>query len=312
MRAPLRSSKRAVCPRSCDVLVCLIVSLLLALPGFVRGDSSELDAIAGQIADAIQHASKVSSGKPFVLVDGFDGTSGKETELSGELTNDLAQALRLSAKNFQVMSADEPAAFFQGHSKDWCPVNDQQTSFVVDGTSTETGGQIDLHLLVRQTINKRDGEQRTIFDQNVSLPLSSERQDLATRKFGASAGDTTKPIGWERAGFRAPEDLADVLDFDLGNAKKNIGYKMPQRLSGRYAPFTDAAVSAGMSGTVKLKVLIDANGDPARIDVLSGLPCGLTKAAIDAFSQWKLAPAKDPTGKPIAAWVLAEQNFSLH
>jgi len=309
----LRGSKPAVGPRVCGVLLCLRVSLCLALPSFLCANSSDFDAVAGQMAEAIRHASKGSSGKPFVLVDGFGEVSGKETELSSELTNDLAQALRLGARNFQVMSADEPTGFLQSPSKDWCPADNQQASFFVDGTLAAADGRIDLNLLVKETINERDGGQRTIFDQHVRLPLSSERQVLATKTFGASAGDrSTKPIGWQRSGSRVPEDLADIVNFDLrATDPKNNRYTMPQCLSCRYAPFTPSALSGGMVGTVKLKTLVDANGDPQRIVVLSGLPCGLTKAAIDAVSHWKLAPAKNASGESIAAWVVTEQRFSL-
>jgi outer membrane biosynthesis protein TonB len=45
---------------------------------------------------------------------------------------------------------------------------------------------------------------------------------------------------------------------------------------------------------------------------LTGLPCGLTAAAIEAVKKWKLAPAKGPDGKPAAVRQMIEVRFNLY
>ncbi len=77
------------------------------------------------------------------------------------------------------------------------------------------------------------------------------------------------------------------------------------------ADYTDAAQVVKIQGTVKMDVLFDAEGRPAEIAIVDGLPCGLNKAAVDAVVQWKVTPAKDPSGKPAAIWTTIQVTFQL-
>jgi TonB family protein len=74
-------------------------------------------------------------------------------------------------------------------------------------------------------------------------------------------------------------------------------------------PYTTDARKNNISGTVILKVVFSKTGEVNNIRVVSGLPYGLTKQAIEAARKIKFTPAmKD--GKPVSMWMQLEYNFS--
>ena len=62
--------------------------------------------------------------------------------------------------------------------------------------------------------------------------------------------------------------------------------------------FTDEARQAGTEGTVVLEVTIDEKGRARDIKVVSGLPHGLTEAAIAALKACRFSPG-ERDGKPV-------------
>ena len=74
--------------------------------------------------------------------------------------------------------------------------------------------------------------------------------------------------------------------------------------------FTDEARSQRISGTVVLRGVFAASGKLENIRVVSGLPGGLTEAAINAARKIKFAPAvKD--GRYVSTYIQLEYNFNL-
>jgi protein TonB len=65
-------------------------------------------------------------------------------------------------------------------------------------------------------------------------------------------------------------------------------------------PYPDAARRAGISGTVVLAATIDADGRVTAVDVVRGLPLGLTEAAVGAVRRWQYRPARSREG-PVAS-----------
>lgn len=75
--------------------------------------------------------------------------------------------------------------------------------------------------------------------------------------------------------------------------------------------YTEVARAKKITGTVVLKVVFSSNGMVENIQVLSGLPKGLTEVAIDAARKIKFIPAiKD--GKYVSMWMQLEYNFNLY
>lgn len=74
--------------------------------------------------------------------------------------------------------------------------------------------------------------------------------------------------------------------------------------------YTQAARQKGITGTVSIKAVCSANGRVTHIQVIRGLPLGLTEQAIAAARGVRFTPAmKD--GKPVSMWMQFEYNFSL-
>jgi periplasmic protein TonB len=65
----------------------------------------------------------------------------------------------------------------------------------------------------------------------------------------------------------------------------------------------------GISGTVVLRVLVDARGRVKRVSVVRGIK-GLTEAAQEALRLWTFRPAST-NGRPLAVWVEVPVEFRL-
>lgn len=76
------------------------------------------------------------------------------------------------------------------------------------------------------------------------------------------------------------------------------------------AVYPPAAKDARIQGTVILHVLVGKTGEVEDVEVLKGLPKGLSEAAVAAVRQWRFEPAT-VDGKPVPARTTLTFNFSL-
>ena len=74
--------------------------------------------------------------------------------------------------------------------------------------------------------------------------------------------------------------------------------------------YPEAARRAGVEGTVELEVAIDASGKVTDVEVVRGLPLGVSDAAADAVRRWTYRPARGPRG-PIASRKTVRIRFAL-
>lgn len=72
--------------------------------------------------------------------------------------------------------------------------------------------------------------------------------------------------------------------------------------------YTQAARQDHVTGTVRLRVLLDANGTVSKVVPVQTLPDGLTEAAIDAAWQTTFIPATK-MGRPISVWIEFDHEF---
>ena len=77
------------------------------------------------------------------------------------------------------------------------------------------------------------------------------------------------------------------------------------------AVYTDAARDADISGNVRLRVTLLADGHVGDIVVVSGLPYGLTEQAIEAAKKIKFEPAQGENG-PVSKTVTLEYGFEIY
>jgi TonB family protein len=75
--------------------------------------------------------------------------------------------------------------------------------------------------------------------------------------------------------------------------------------------YTDRARNSGVTGTVRLRMLLSFDGRVRHILVLKGLAGGLTETALDSARGIKFTPAtKD--GRPVSQFVTIEYNFNIY
>ncbi|MDQ3684054.1 MAG: energy transducer TonB [Acidobacteriota bacterium] len=75
--------------------------------------------------------------------------------------------------------------------------------------------------------------------------------------------------------------------------------------------YTEAARMNNVSGTVRLSLVLGANGDVLDVTVINGLPDGLTEQAIDAARGIRFMPAwKD--GRRVSQYVTVEYSFNVY
>ena len=77
------------------------------------------------------------------------------------------------------------------------------------------------------------------------------------------------------------------------------------------APYTDNARAAGKSGTVRLAILLGANGKIHHILKLKGIGYGLDEQALKAARQITFEP-KMKEGKPVSSILILEYSFSVY
>jgi TonB family protein len=102
-------------------------------------------------------------------------------------------------------------------------------------------------------------------------------------------------------------------DFPLIARPGENGVTYPACLYCPQASYSDEAVKAKIQGKVVLDVTIDETGKAKDIKVRAGLPAGLTEQAVEAVTKkWRLKPAVDAKGNPVAVRETLEITFHLY
>lgn len=111
----------------------------------------------------------------------------------------------------------------------------------------------------------------------------------------------------------AANDLASSLSrAEPLQGARPPGVTLPSPLVETKPVYNDAAMKAGIEGTVLLETIVLADGSVGDVKVVRSLDTmyGLDQAAIDAMKQWRFRPAmKD--GSPLRVAVSVEMTFTL-
>jgi TonB family protein len=75
--------------------------------------------------------------------------------------------------------------------------------------------------------------------------------------------------------------------------------------------FTETARSANYQGTVSIQLIVDSQGNPQNVHVVSHLGMGLDEKAVEAVRQYKFRPAMYQ-GHPVAVQMVIDVGFHLH
>jgi protein TonB len=84
----------------------------------------------------------------------------------------------------------------------------------------------------------------------------------------------------------------------------------PEKVSGPNPVYPEAARRARIQGVVVLECTIGKQGNVINVNVLRGLPLGLTEAAIAAVERWKFKPST-LNGKPVEVLYILTVRFNL-
>lgn len=89
------------------------------------------------------------------------------------------------------------------------------------------------------------------------------------------------------------------------------GVSAPVVLHAVEPDFTEQARIANLQGTVILRIIVDASGNPQNIRVVRSLGMGLDEKAVEAVQQYRFTPAKYQ-GHPVAVQMNVNVEFHLH
>ncbi len=84
----------------------------------------------------------------------------------------------------------------------------------------------------------------------------------------------------------------------------------PERVFAPQPGYPEAARLGRVQGVVVLQTIIDTLGNVVDVEVLKGLPSGLTEAAVEAVSSWRFRPAT-LHGEPVPVRYLVTISFSV-
>ena len=102
------------------------------------------------------------------------------------------------------------------------------------------------------------------------------------------------------------ENVLRQADYRPGS-----GNSPPRAIIQHEPEFSDPARLAKFQGTVTLGLVVNQEGMPTNVHILSPLGCGLDANAVHAVEAWRFKPA-EKQGQPMAAEVAIEVDFHLY
>ncbi len=161
----------------------------------------------------------------------------------------------------------------------------------------------------KEVAQKRAGIPEVYYDKVVTLA----RDYLETSEEGPFSGSARMLLCGTESCKTAAEALEERLaqGHDKGQVYPVGGdVSIPRRLSTPQPRFTTIARAARVQGAVTLKAIIDDEGGVTVVEILKGLPMGLTEMAVATVEQWKFKPAVRE-GEPVAVDYTLAMNFRL-
>ncbi|MCP3961813.1 MAG: tetratricopeptide repeat protein [bacterium] len=118
---------------------------------------------------------------------------------------------------------------------------------------------------------------------------------LETSPDGAQAAGARRALEWLACeeSFSGPGPAGEGVSNDLPIGPLPVGGEVmpPVKVHAPQPPSLEGALRAGVRGTMSFEAIIDKNGDVQCVDVLEGLPNGLSEEAAGTVKQWKFEPA---------------------
>lgn len=287
---------------------------LLTVPR-VRGQQyADFNDLASQVAAAIEQSSKdLPPQSARVLVVDFEEGHGTASELGPELAREFAITLQEHARGFAVLNRDDleqavtrnnlPNEMLSDSTAMKCYAPDLGATMLVTGSMEYAPDGVVLRI-----DGWREKPRKSIFSQQVIVPMTAAMIGLAAKSIpprppSFTHDDTT----WVNPSHPPVSDdkLATMQE------RAGLGYRSPECVTCPQAVYSDDAVWTKLQGTITLRIQVLADGFPAKISVVRGLPCGMTEKAIEAVAHWKFKPAT-VDGRPVAIETPVEITFHLY
>jgi len=298
-----------------QIFFAALLALVLILPARAQQAApSQLDSLASEAAAAIHKKTKLPFDMSHVLVADFVETQGRPSELGGELAREFSDSLSKHAIQFNVLDREE---YLKKYSADKLspdsygkPETTRCYAMEFDAMAVVTGSlDVLSDKVVLRVYAMRVADKEVIFDQRISLPLTSEMQMLISEPARALWDSSRSSAHATGSGGQSPPNDGLHSDIPPGGTK---GYTMPTCTYCPAAKFSEVASNAKFQGLVTLQVEIGADGIATKVSVIRGLPCGLNQSALDAIYKWRFKPANGPDGMPAAVTVPVEVQFHLY
>ena len=158
--------------------------------------------------------------------------------------------------------------------------HDLRADVIIDGTYAQLSGRLGLTLNPRKVSHP---ERPTLI--SATLPITPEIASLSQDPIPVTTGDFPK------AGV--------------------AGTSLPSCIYCPDPDYSPEARKAGWQGTVVLDVVVTAAGTVEKIIPIKGPGLGLEEKAVDAVRKWRLKPALDVDGRPVAVRIPIEITFRL-
>ncbi len=108
----------------------------------------------------------------------------------------------------------------------------------------------------------------------------------------------------------APPGLPGTFGDGEGPFQVGGNILPPVKVHSPQPRYTEEARMARIQGIVLLQAIVDTQGNVTRLQVLKGLPNGLTESALETVGGWRYEPATRG-GLPVAVYLNLQIRFSL-
>jgi len=127
-----------------------------------------------------------------------------------------------------------------------------------------------------------------------------------SQDFLAIPGLTTVSTAGSHSAIETVQQTTPSGDYRVGN-----GVSPPIPLYKPDPEYTSEATRAKYQGHVLLGLIIDKDGNPTNIHIVTPLGCGLDANAVHAVERWRFKPAKKD-GEPVAVTIAVEVELHLY
>jgi TonB family protein len=270
-----------------------------------RVDEGKLNLLASQTAQKIREAPVEEAQPPILVIDFFRNSPGTSSRLGSLLADRFSESMSAYSSGLKIIDRKVLEDYL---TKEWTTLEDLESNEaclqigrqlgatgIILGTLAQDKDSINLTLKIEGLGPKARIEDAFPWRARTASFLLNE--DLRRMLFEPGPNYARKPD-------EIPEEPG-VVRAGLQGVTSPVCIYCPQ------PDYSDAARVGKFQGTVRLSIVVTAEGQAKAIYVLKGAPFGLTEQTIKATREWHFKPAQKD-GMPISSRVEMETTFHLY